>query len=409
MRWIVLQVLSFFLFTHSLSAEVCRWPEVSSKIDLATAKSGQLVSFRFLNTIPQSQLTKTLPKSLAPQNNVHLYRLLYTGMNLKNELKVMSALVAIPDVCQDQLPSILLLHGTIISDLDAPTNRANEGLAEASQGFVTWVPDQYGYGATADELHPYLIEKNYVEDGVALLMAARDLSQRLQKTVFERFFLKGYSAGGYAALAIQKALEQDYSDEFPITASAPSAGPYNLLVTGYNLLRFPRTNPVSLTFIIVSYFEYLPQNLQLSDILQNPDEWNVRQLFRGQESYDSVLEKLPNEVDQLIVPAYRQGFLQRVEDMIHDKNSDWNQFEQQLLVNSLDQGWLPQTPTRFFHCVDDEIVPIQSSDRALEKLSSQDNMVSYERIPSPENGPIYRHSNCPGYYMPINWFQTFLD
>ena len=46
-----------------------------------------------------------------------------------------------------------------------------------------------------------------------------------------KLFLSGYSQGGHAAMATQRALERDHPFELPVTASSPLAGPYALAKT----------------------------------------------------------------------------------------------------------------------------------------------------------------------------------
>ena len=44
----------------------------------------------------------------------------------------------------------------------------------------------------------------------------------------QQLFIAGYSQGGFVALATQRAIQQQYSNEFKVTAAAGLSGPYAL-------------------------------------------------------------------------------------------------------------------------------------------------------------------------------------
>ena len=48
----------------------------------------------------------------------------------------------------------------------------------------------------------------------------------------DKLFLTGHSEGGYVTVAVQKELETNPVDGLTVTASAPSAGPYDLELIG---------------------------------------------------------------------------------------------------------------------------------------------------------------------------------
>lgn len=61
-----------------------------------------------------------------------------------------------------------------------------------------------------------------------------------------QLFLAGYSEGGYATLATQKTIEENYQNELTVTASAFGAGAYDMLGTAKELL--DSNNPAALTY-----------------------------------------------------------------------------------------------------------------------------------------------------------------
>ena len=61
----------------------------------------------------------------------------------------------------------------------------------------------------------------------------------ISRTTNGQFFLTGYSEGGYATLATQRLMQQSLPAEFPVTASEPGAGPYDMTGTTLTILSSP--------------------------------------------------------------------------------------------------------------------------------------------------------------------------
>ena len=96
-------------------------------------------------------------------------------------------------------------------------------------GLITLFPDYEGLG-DPNKFHPYIIANSYTRAVVNMVRAVKQLSFTLegddQFQFNEQLFLFGYSEGGYAALAAQKGIQFNFSDELTVTASFPMAGPY---------------------------------------------------------------------------------------------------------------------------------------------------------------------------------------
>ena len=406
---LVLSALFCYLWIgQSLSATDCRWEDYLASSP-ETAKEGEALELRFVAHFSEDQLNARLGSLVGPaEHAVDAYYLSFRSSYAEQTKLDLSAMVYVPTSCASNYPTIVLQHGTIINNADAPTNRPGEGLAEAAKGFISLVPDYLGYGQSVASLHPYLIADSYAKGGVDAMYALRQITDAEGVTAFADLFLKGYSEGGYATLALQRTLEADYQDQFPIRASAPAAGPYNMLLTSYDLISRPQTNATLTSFVSVAYFNYLPQDRSLAEVLPAAATINLPYLYSGAFSYEQVAGLLPSDVNQLLDVEYRQSFLSSIADYLNQDIPLQDTFTQSLLDNSLDQGWQIQSLTRLYHCVDDDLVSIQSSDNLFDRLGKNNPAVSYERIKSIDGQPPYSHGNCPAIFKPLFWFKELL-
>ncbi len=364
-----------------------------------------LVHSERLVAITQDQLAAQLsPYGIKPRNGVVIYRVSYQTQSLDHSSVQASGIVIVPDNKAAVYPWISLQHGTITASSQAPSASPAEGVAEASQGFVTTVADYLGYGDAKGLVHPYIIAEGYQTSLVDMLRATREFAAN-EKIDLGPFFLKGYSEGGYATLALQKELETRYADEFPITASAPSAGPYVPELVGDILVAEPIVNPVNIPFVVVSYKHWLAHDqLALDQIFQtSPD--TLEAAFSGTYTSSQVSQLIPAASSQLFQPDFLADFLADkpqlpLANKLHDL----------LRSQSLLEGWVPQTPTHFYHCKDDEQIPSEVShvaSRYFESMGGKD--IDAILIPSPDPSRPYTHGTCPAIFSPLQWFAQILS
>ena len=98
-----------------------------------------------------------------------------------------------------------------------------------SQGYIVAAADYLGLGDSPG-YHPYFngeTLRSAAFDMLRASVAARSSSAPTRRGT-EHLFLTGYSEGGSTNMFLHRYLELEFADEFPITASAPMAGPYDL-------------------------------------------------------------------------------------------------------------------------------------------------------------------------------------
>jgi len=100
-------------------------------------------------------------------------------------------------------------------------------MAFGSLGYVSVVPDYLGMGDSPG-YQTFLHAKSEATCAVDALRAARTICASNQVTLNGQLFLFGYSQGGHVTMATHRELETFHASEFTVTASAPSAGAYDL-------------------------------------------------------------------------------------------------------------------------------------------------------------------------------------
>jgi pimeloyl-ACP methyl ester carboxylesterase len=373
--------------------------------DVSTeAPSPFLMAVKLAN-VPKEQLDqKFAAMGVKARTGVDIYRLYYRTTDLKNNPVKATGLIIVPMIRLPVFPWISLQHVTITGEAQAPSNKPEEGVFEASQGFITVVADQIGYGGTAGTMHPYLFKNAYPKALIEMLRASKTFFEANGLTVGP-LFLRGYSEGAYATMALQKAIETQFSSEFQLVASAAGAGPFELEQTARQALTLPQVNPVNLSLLALSYGQYLAPEIDLSRIFAI-DLNDVKTTLNGSKTYDQALQILPSAPSTL----FRAEF---IADFVLDQPATP---EAQTLRRLLGEnahfkdGWIPKTQTRFYHCRDDESVPVQATDYAVATIQAlaPNAPVAKVILDSPDPNQPYRHGTCPLYYTPVSWFAEIM-
>lgn len=151
--------------------------------------------------------------------------------------------------CQGDRPVLLYAHGTTTDkgyDFAQVGNAKNPAVGEANliaanfaaQGYIVVAPNYAGYDESKLDYHPYLVAQQQSTDMVDALDSARSIIERKKRANDANYskiddsgklFIAGYSQGGYVTMATARLLE---SQKRPVTAIAPSSGPYALAAFG---------------------------------------------------------------------------------------------------------------------------------------------------------------------------------
>ena len=128
------------------------------------------------------------------------------------------------------LPIHTYMHGTIFERNQAPSFMSIEGILGylmSSPGYIVLMPDYVGLGES-QLMHPYVHAQSEADAGIYMIEAISTFTEDLNFTLNDEIFISGYSQGGHAAMAMNKEIQENWSDSYEVTASTPMAGPYDM-------------------------------------------------------------------------------------------------------------------------------------------------------------------------------------
>ncbi len=267
---------------------------------------------------------------------INVYKMFY-NTTVDGEVIEASGLVCMPDEAGDY-PVLSFQNGTNTLNSNAPSeNPANISyqLVEyiASMGFIVVIPDYPGFGRSDNIPHPYLIAEPTVQSVIDMLRALKEGVEYefAGLNVKNEYYLFGYSQGGWATLALHKALELEYFDEFTLAGSVCGAGPYNiynLLLHILSLQEYPM--PSYLCYIINAYSSYNQFTNPVSDLLNAKYAALLPTLFNGTMSLSQINSQLTTSISGLFKQDFLSGYTSSIaytsvrEAVTNNSVSAWN-------------------------------------------------------------------------------------
>jgi pimeloyl-ACP methyl ester carboxylesterase len=302
-------------------------------------------------TIPRATISLLLAaegatRAFQARYDVRSYAMTYQTPGVDGTLVTASGALYLPAGASGPLPVLVYQHGTVTSRDDVPSRLASGGegqligAAYAADGFAVVLPDYIGYGASTAPYHPYLHAATEAAAAVDLLRAASKAAPGLGASLDgAQVFVTGYSQGGHAAAALQRALERDYAGEFTVRASAPMSGPYDLSGTAARLLTTnPAYGPSVVYGALLGASMTRTYNLapSLSAVFAPPYDATAGALVAGSVS-SAQLGALPSTVRAEFQPALLGAL---ASDSTHP-------FWRALRDND-ELDWAPRAPTRLY-------------------------------------------------------------
>jgi hypothetical protein len=286
--------------------------------------------------------------------DVQPYTVRYRTPGVDGALTTASGAVYLPVGAPGALPVLAYQHGTVTARASVPSNLASDegrlyGAAYGSDGFAVVLPDYLGLGTSDAPFHPYLHVATEASAAVDLLRAARTLAAREGAALdAAALYLTGYSQGGAAAQGLHRVLERDHAAEFPVRASAPMSGPYDLTGTARGLLAADpayRPSVVYTTFLAASMTRTYQLTPRLADVLAPPADAAGAALTAG-EARLGQLAALPERPRSALQPALLAAL---AADAAHP-------FWRALGDNDV-LDWAPRAPVRLYFGGADRDVP----------------------------------------------------
>jgi pimeloyl-ACP methyl ester carboxylesterase len=292
---------------------------------------------------------------------VDLKRIVYRTVDARGELTEASALLAVPVSITDAVTLVSYQHGTIVKKDGAPSIEGTENaealvaVAFATDGYLAVMPDYLGLGLSPG-LHPFVHAPSLGTAVVDALRAARHFTAREGIDLEDRIFLLGYSEGGYATAAAQQLIEREHADEFRLAGSAPMAAPWDLSGSMVDLFKSddPYSSPHFLPYTLLAYNDVYGLEDDLSRVLTNPYDETLPPLFDGTHTGGEIDNNLPDVPSAILTQEFVEAFDAATPFPWRDR----------LVENDL-LAWSPTTRTRIYHCVNDDLIPVQNAETAI--------------------------------------------
>jgi pimeloyl-ACP methyl ester carboxylesterase len=329
--------------------------------------------------------------------SVDAVRIVYQTIDVNGEMVEASGALILP-VSEQSFPILSLQHGTeskrnLVASV-SPLNSVEgiAGLYMSSLGYLVGLPDYLGFGVSTT-IHPYCHDRGNTTVVVDFIRAIKNYCNDRGILYDPKLFLAGYSEGGYITLAVQKDIEQNYADEFSITAVAPMAGPYDL----YGTIRsvFQKKNYANMGYIgyLFTAYDDIYQWNRLNDIFKSPYGDMMRDLFSGSYTWGEIIARLPGTFSALMKSTFVANFLNGNEPEVVTA------FKENTLLN-----WAPRARVRFYHGDADQVVPYQNAKTAVTNLTNHGGTnVSLVTI----KGGTHETAAAPCFIGMILWFDQF--
>jgi pimeloyl-ACP methyl ester carboxylesterase len=329
---------------------------------------------------------------------IQVYKITYYT-TLQGESQVASGLVCVP-MGEGPFPVMSYQNGTNTLHSNAPSENPNRDLylmleSVASTGFVVAIPDYIGFGSSDNTFHPYLHKESTVQTVIDMLRAIDELTENeLNVSINNDLYITGYSQGGWATMAVQKAIETEFSNEFNLKASACGSGPYDLSYIN-KYIRNQETYPMPYFtgYMFNSYQNLGVMTTPIDSVFKEPYAEKIPELYDGTMSGEEINDELTTVVADLFTENYILNY---------ETDSTFTSLRETLVDNSI-EAWVTSTPTRIYHGTADDFVPAQVSTSIYQdflELGVSSNQVVM--VPLPDLG--HTEAIIPTGLASIQWF-----
>ncbi len=172
-----------------------------------------------------------------PQSAITTYAVTYKTKYPSDKTITASGVFIVPANVNTSFPLVVYTHGTITED-DAPSLKTASifqysqdvflaTLIASSFNCIVLLPDYIGYNASANITHPYIHGPSLAQASIDLIQAYREFAFMNSLPFRKDLFITGYSEGGYAAVAVQKAVQELYGSNLFIEKTVAGSGPYD--------------------------------------------------------------------------------------------------------------------------------------------------------------------------------------
>lgn len=350
----------------------------------------RLESYTLVKTYSREELKETwkkyhVPRAVVPvRYAVDVYEVIYrTQWHDGTEIKA-SGILFMPREMKKKPSMLCYHHGTQIR---RERNIAIEGeqavcMGFAVDGYVVCMPDYIGLGK-GEKFHLYQHAESEAQASIDMMRAVRQILAEKQMETDGRLFISGYSQGGHAAMALHKILQERYRSEFPVTASSPMSGPYDLSGVQSEVMFKNYSHPGYLPYLLNSYQEvYHIIEEDIHTIYKNPYDTVVRYFYNGEYEMGDINKHLPAVPGDMIKEEWVKVYTTDSSFKLH----------QALRMNNV-YDWKPESPMQICYCQADEQVTYRNALVAYETMRSNGSKLVKLR----SGGKRFGHFTCAIY------------
>lgn len=283
------------------------------------------------------------------RNAVDVYDITYYTTYGDGSQVVASGLYFMPIVPKKPAPLLIYNHGTTIRPQRKLGYNGEDQicLMFSTDGYAVCEPDYVGLGH-GERRHLYIHADSEANAGIDMMKAVVELDSLMGLERDPMIFVSGYSQGGHAAMAVTRKLQEEYADEYTVTAASPMSGPYDLDGVQAEVMFHEYTQPHYLPYLLLGYnevYKIFQENTFYDDVFSEPYNDIVRGVFNGKHSVGNINDTLPKVPKDMLSDSLVNEF---------QNNPDF-EFKKLLVENSMD-NWVPETPMQICYCAGDEEV-----------------------------------------------------
>jgi pimeloyl-ACP methyl ester carboxylesterase len=236
----------------------------------------------------------------------------------------------------------------------------------AAQGYAVVATDYLGYALSGYPYHPYMQADTEASVVIDSIRAARNAAPALGLALNGKVMLSGFSQGDHAAMAAQRAIEQQSDSEFNVVAATHMAGPYSVSQALIDGVSHPIGGVQALMpFQIVSWQKiYGNVYARASDVFNAPYDGVIETLL-PMVNYPADLAKLPGGTPpQAMQAMFKPAYLSDLAG--NPANGTIMAAKKQDLF-----GWNPKAPTTLCAAKADPVVKFFHAQMAFDDFTSR--------------------------------------
>jgi acetyl esterase/lipase len=346
-------------------------------VSSASFAQNHLIEAKLITTYSKEALQQKwkeqgVPELIAPVNySIQVYELMYyTSWHDGTKIKA-SGLYFVPfneGDSKSDFPVVCYHHGTQIKAERKVQLGGEQAICVgfAADGYLVVMPDYIGLGK-GEKSHLYHHVPTQAGATIDMMRAVREFNEQIAVQENGLLFSTGYSQGGHAALSFHKVVQENYADEFRITASVPMSGAYDLAGVQEKTMFEEYSHPGYLPYLFFSFQKIYNFYEKESEVFKSPYDTLLPPLYQGKHTMGHINRLIPKIPKDVIKPEVVNQYLE---------NDDFP-FKVALRENSV-HDWKPESPVLFCYCQADEQVNYLNSVVAHQQM--KDNGAKNIRI-----------------------------